>query len=165
MIKISFLITIIMIPALIIQLWDGSYNTIGVVMFILFLAGIFSCVMIYGLIKNKDALILTLPLYMISFLLCYLCINTQLESNYTNASILIKNLESYKKREGHFPKSLPELYPNYISKMPKEWYGLTYSNFTYSTNQNMQTYQMAIKRSKIQYNIYESSIGVWQFLD
>ena len=148
------------------QFWDGSYNSLGIFMFILgLLCIIFLVVMIYGAIRKKIGLILTLPVYILSIFLWYLLINLQQGTNFKNANILVKTLKHYRVKNGHFPENLMNLSPEYISHVPKEWYGLRSSNFSYRIYGDGKNYSLETKLAKKTYNIYESALRTWQFLD
>lgn len=160
------LISAILLPALLIQTWNGSYKSIGIILpltFFLILA--YLVLSVYGIIKKKTVLALAFPLFVVSFYLFFQLINWQIRSNDKNAAKLIVALQSYKSKNGHFPKSLPELSSKYILKVPKEYYGISSKGFSYHTSENDSRFSLELKRNKTPYKIYESGISDWQFID
>ncbi|KQB99367.1 hypothetical protein [Pedobacter sp. Hv1] len=118
-----------------------------------------------GVFKKRVILILSLPVYIVSFILLFQLVNYQTDRNELNAEKLIKSLEQYKLKTGEYPDSLTELKPYYISNIPKVWFGMYSKEYGYSFNQKNESYSLSIQIGTQPYKIWESSMGVWQFFD
>lgn len=134
------------------------------------LAWIFACIYVIcffiGIWKKKRYLIISLPVYIISFVLLFQLINFQSRRNEENADKLIKTLEAYKAKKGKYPNSLSELKPDYVSTVPKIWFCLFSNNYGYNYLPNENSYSLSIQIGNTKpYKIWESSMGVWQFFD
>lgn len=131
------------------------------------LAIILLCVFIgcslFGIIRKRIYLTLSLPAFIISIIGMFAILNWQLARNEKNAELIIGSVEKFKGSNGYYPNNLNELSPIYIDKVPKAWFGVYYTNFTYQNRKHDFSLRNQVQSDS--YTIYESALGEWQFGD
>lgn len=156
----------VFIPFSLIHFWhnDEDKFSAALILSVIFALIYLICFLI-GIFKRKIYLILSFPIYIISFILLFIVINMQSRRNEANAEQLIKSIENYKIKEKSYPKTLLELQPKYQPAVPKVWFGVFSKEYGYSVNKKYGSYSLSIQVSNRPYKIWESSMGAWQFFD
>lgn len=125
----------------------------------------FAIFFLIGIRKRNVYLLLSLPIYAISFFLFIKMVNIQYKNSDDNASKIIKCLEHYKKEKGRYPNNLSILKPKYLSNVPKIWFGVFSENYLYRYDAKNQSFSLAMQSEGKPGKIWESSLSQWQFLD
>jgi hypothetical protein len=163
--KIICLFSFLM-PFIIGHIWYKDDASFYITIIVLALSTIFFIIYFsIGIRKRNAYLILSLPIYVISFFLFIKIINIQYANSENNASKIITRLEHYKKEKGSYPTNLSILEPKYLSNVPKIWFGFFSENYLYRYDAKDKSFSLAIQFRSKPNKIWESSLGQWQFLD
>ncbi|MEJ5993725.1 hypothetical protein WG904_04765 [Pedobacter sp. Du54] len=151
-------------PVFVINYWHGdSENLPAALIFAFILLCAFIACFIVGIIRKRRVQILALPAFVISIIGMFAILNCQSVRNKKNADRIIGRLEKFKGSKGYYPNTLNELIPIYLEKVPKAWFGIYYTDFTYINRKHEFSLRNQVQSDS--YSVYESALGEWQFSD
>lgn len=154
------------IPIVSIHIWHNNEDRFPTALNLaIIFALIYLICFLIGIFKKEKYLIISFPVYILSFILLFQLINFQTDRNERKAEVLIKSLEKYKVKTGRYPDSLVELKPDDIPTMPKAWFGLFSHDYNYLLIKDDNSYILTIQTGNKPYTMWSSGLKEWQFLD
>ncbi|WP_316769377.1 hypothetical protein [Pedobacter frigiditerrae] len=118
---------------------------------------------VYGLIQKKKIFILSLPIYILTFILFFKAVQFQDKNSLRTADEIIILIEKYKVDHNHYPGSLKQLNGKYISSVPKNWRGLIPYDYLYFYDTTNHSFSLNQKFGKHGGRVWQSSMGSWDY--
>jgi len=156
----------ILTPPILMQIWQANFDILNKILFvyaIFFVAFIIS--LIIGIRQRNIFSLLALPFFIISFFLCYLIINIQSNRSLKSAEQIISFLEKYKDKNGAYPTKIVSLTPDYLKKIPRQWFMLTSRDYRYSYDSRNKVFSIERCWGVNVTHIWISGSNEWQFVD
>jgi hypothetical protein len=151
----------ICIPIAIIQLYLINDQLIAhLIIAMVIITIIYGIAFVYGLNHKKRAYILSLPIYILTFVIFFKIVQYQSVANNKTGEELIILIEKYKEDHKSYPYSLTQLEDKYISKTPKIWMGLISSNYIYYYDTRNNSFSLDEKYGRFG-RVWQSSMGSW----
>ena len=153
-------------PFLLFQVWLGDDSKFPILLFLFISIAIcLLFVFVIGILRRSLYLILGLPLFVCSAILCFMIINLQSDINVKNAEVIIDKLEDYKVRNGSYPTSVSDLVPVYLSKLPKQWFLAYGQGYNYTYDPSSKSFSLTIKMGAKPTRRWVYGENTWDFID